>query len=437
MSSETSSTSNCPQPGDRVTLRTRTWARSNRSKPYRNSSLPSTGEVIAVNDDARESRALNSFNESPYDKGWLIRVKPDDPSELDSTARRPRLRLAHRVRSVATYNRPTSIPRSAGGLIPMPESVFTSPFIPNTDDDRKPPCWPQIGVRPPCRGSLRPTSPSSSATLRSIYRTAGAGDAPPRRDGRRWLSATSTAGDHPSFLGAGVYHHFCPRRRRLHWSPAASSSPPTRPTSRRFPRERSKQHTSSRRSPLELFGMEVSNAGMYDGAIEPRGGRAHGLPSQEALPRRRPRHRQPPLRRNDPGFYVQPQNIEVYETCRRIAPNLRTGHGLPHHSVPQLLRSASKTRRRSSHSLRTPHGALFVTSCDPTALAMFKPARRVRRRYRHRRGAGARRASQFRRPLRRHLHLPPGVHPAAPRAHRRQDHGHRGPHRLRSDPPAP
>ena len=43
---------------------------------------PVSGEVVAVNETAvGEPQAVN---DSPYEQGWLIRVRPNDPGELNS-----------------------------------------------------------------------------------------------------------------------------------------------------------------------------------------------------------------------------------------------------------------------------------------------------------------------------------------------------------------
>lgn len=44
--------------------------------------MPIGGEINAVNKDLEESPEL--VNASPYDKGWMIDVNPDDPGELDA-----------------------------------------------------------------------------------------------------------------------------------------------------------------------------------------------------------------------------------------------------------------------------------------------------------------------------------------------------------------
>jgi glycine cleavage system H protein len=43
---------------------------------------PLTGEVLAANEDLVESP--ERVNEEPYGAGWMLRVRPADPAELDS-----------------------------------------------------------------------------------------------------------------------------------------------------------------------------------------------------------------------------------------------------------------------------------------------------------------------------------------------------------------
>ena len=44
--------------------------------------MPVGGEVVEVNADLDDNPA--TVNESPFDAGWLMKVKPSDASELDS-----------------------------------------------------------------------------------------------------------------------------------------------------------------------------------------------------------------------------------------------------------------------------------------------------------------------------------------------------------------
>ena len=43
--------------------------------------MPVGGEVVSVNSVLEDSPEL--VNNSPYSEGWMIEVKPDDPSEMD------------------------------------------------------------------------------------------------------------------------------------------------------------------------------------------------------------------------------------------------------------------------------------------------------------------------------------------------------------------
>lgn len=44
--------------------------------------IPIAGEVVAVNAALEDAPEL--INNSPYTEGWMIQVKPDDPSEIES-----------------------------------------------------------------------------------------------------------------------------------------------------------------------------------------------------------------------------------------------------------------------------------------------------------------------------------------------------------------
>lgn len=44
-------------------------------------SFPASGTVIAVNEDLADAPEL--LNSDPYQAGWMIKIKLDDPSELD------------------------------------------------------------------------------------------------------------------------------------------------------------------------------------------------------------------------------------------------------------------------------------------------------------------------------------------------------------------
>ena len=44
--------------------------------------IPIAGEVVAVNPSLEDAPEL--INNSPYTDGWMIEIKPDDPSEIES-----------------------------------------------------------------------------------------------------------------------------------------------------------------------------------------------------------------------------------------------------------------------------------------------------------------------------------------------------------------
>ncbi len=70
-----------PKPGERVTQNAR-MGEIESVKAFSELYSPVTGEVTAVNDDITTAPEL--VNSSPYEQGWMLRVKPDDPAELDN-----------------------------------------------------------------------------------------------------------------------------------------------------------------------------------------------------------------------------------------------------------------------------------------------------------------------------------------------------------------
>ncbi len=70
-----------PKPGDRVTQNAR-MGEIESVKAFSELYSPVSGEVTAVNGEI--STAPELVNSSPYEQGWMLRVKPDDPAELDN-----------------------------------------------------------------------------------------------------------------------------------------------------------------------------------------------------------------------------------------------------------------------------------------------------------------------------------------------------------------
>lgn len=49
--------------------------------------IPIAGEIVEINEGLEDAPEL--VNESCYDQGWLIRVKPENPSALDNLMDKP------------------------------------------------------------------------------------------------------------------------------------------------------------------------------------------------------------------------------------------------------------------------------------------------------------------------------------------------------------
>ncbi len=43
--------------------------------------MPVSGEIVEVNGELEENPA--TVNESPFEAGWLVKIKPSDPAEID------------------------------------------------------------------------------------------------------------------------------------------------------------------------------------------------------------------------------------------------------------------------------------------------------------------------------------------------------------------
>lgn len=43
---------------------------------------PMAGEILAVNEELDQNPAL--INEDPYGRGWMVKLKPDNPGDFDS-----------------------------------------------------------------------------------------------------------------------------------------------------------------------------------------------------------------------------------------------------------------------------------------------------------------------------------------------------------------
>ena len=69
-----------PQPGSKV-ARTKPFGTIDAVKTVSDLFAPVSGEVTAVNEALQKSPVL--VNQSPYEKGWMVRIKLEDPSEVE------------------------------------------------------------------------------------------------------------------------------------------------------------------------------------------------------------------------------------------------------------------------------------------------------------------------------------------------------------------
>ncbi|WP_020676029.1 glycine cleavage system protein GcvH [Geopsychrobacter electrodiphilus] len=69
-----------PEVGDRVELG-KAFGVVESVKAVSDIYAPLAGEVVEVNTELPDAPEM--INTSPYEDGWMIRIKPDDPSELE------------------------------------------------------------------------------------------------------------------------------------------------------------------------------------------------------------------------------------------------------------------------------------------------------------------------------------------------------------------
>ena len=245
----------------------------------------------------------------------------------------------------------------------MPESPFVSPYIPNTDDDRAS-MLATIGV-----GSVEELFDDIPAEHRHPHL-----DIPAPRsemDLRRELEALAErnfhAGAHPSFLGAGVYHHYCPAvvSPLVTRGEFLTSYTPYQPEVSQGTLQGTYEFQTLT---AQLFGMEVSNAGMYDGASSLAEAalmacRITGRAKVAVVDTVNP-HYAEVVR-----AYTGPQQIEVYA----IAPDateLEPETACVLSQYPNFFGYVEDVAARSELAHRA--GALHCVSCDPMAMAMFR-----------------------------------------------------------------
>ena len=246
----------------------------------------------------------------------------------------------------------------------MPDSDFVSPYIPNTDDDRAA-MLSAIGLN---------SVDDLFDDIPAEHRNPSLSIPPPssemdvRREMERLAERNFHAGSHPSFLGAGVYHHFCPAvvSPLVTRGEFLTSYTPYQPEVSQGTLQGTYEFQTLT---AQLFGMEVSNAGMYDGASSLGEAalmacRVTGRAKVAVVDTVNPRYAEVVR------AYATPQAIEVYALSRDTS-ELEPETACVLSQYPNFFGYIEDVEARSDLAHR--NGALHVVSCDPMALAMFKP----------------------------------------------------------------
>jgi len=243
------------------------------------------------------------------------------------------------------------------------DSFFTQPYIPNTDGDRAE-MLRNIGVA---------SVDELFADIPAMHRNptldlpAPLSEMEVRAEIERLAERNFHSGSHPSFLGAGVYRHFTPAV-----VPALASRGEFLTSYTPYQPEVSQgtlQGTYEFQTmAAQLLGMEVANAGMYDGATS----LAEAALMACRITRR---YRVAVADTVNPHSlevvrtYTAPQGIEVY-TVPAGAPKLDAETACLLVQYPNFYGYIEDmaTFEAAAHS----EGALLCAACDPVAMAMFK-----------------------------------------------------------------
>ena len=176
----------------------------------------------------------------------------------------------------------------------------------------------------------------------------------------------------PSFLGAGAYHHFIPAVVKALMTRGEFLTAYT-PYQAEASQGTLQVIYEFQTLIANLFGMDVANAGMYDGATSLAEGalmacRVTGRSRVAVLDTVSPAYREVI------GAYCRPQGIEVVEVSAEDAGG---AVGLPEEAACLVLQYPDFYGRigdlggltAAAHAA----GALAVVSCDPVAVGMFRP----------------------------------------------------------------
>ena len=246
----------------------------------------------------------------------------------------------------------------------MPSEGFTSPYIPNTDADR--------------RQMLQAIGVSSAEQLfqdiPSQFRHPPLDIPPPlselelRREIGELARQNALPGDYACFLGAGSYRHHIPAvvRQLTSRSEYMTSYTPYQPEVSQGTLQATYEFQSL---VCQLTGMEVANAGMYDGASSM---------AEAALMAARitQRNRVAVLDTVSPAYrdvlqtYVQAPGLEI-DSVTSAGVGLRQDTACLIVQQPNFFGYLEELADLSSRAHA--EGALFVVCSDPISLGMFKP----------------------------------------------------------------
>ena len=246
----------------------------------------------------------------------------------------------------------------------MEAAGFTSPYSPNTDSDRRK-MLDAIGVESVDR--LFEDIPAG-------YRNPPLDIPPPlselelRREIEAMAGRNLVPDEYASFLGAGSYRHYVPAivRQLASRSEFMTAYTPYQPE---VSQGTLQAHYEFQSLVCQLTGMEVANAGMYDGStalaeaalMAARITGEDGVAVLETVS---------PAYREVVGTYAQAPGLGIYSVARDGA-ELREGTACLIVQQPNFLGYMEDLAALSERARA--RGALLVVSTDPMSLGMFRP----------------------------------------------------------------
>ena len=241
---------------------------------------------------------------------------------------------------------------------------FTSPYTPNTDSDRRA-MLDAIGVD---------SVDDLFSDIPAEHRNPGLDLPPPtselelRREIEAMAAENVTPGSYPSFLGGGSYRHFVPAvvRQIASRSEFMTSYTPYQPE---VSQGTLQAHYEFQSMVCQLTGMEVANAGMYDGATS----MAEAVLMASRLTRRdrvAVLDTVSPYYRDVLATYVQAPGLRI-DTISPDDDTLDDDTACLVVQQPGFLGYVEdlEALSRRAHD----RGALLIVVADPMSLAMFKP----------------------------------------------------------------